>query len=375
MKDQYNAAYASMIVSQMGVSNFSPTDLKKMLAGKSVNASPRMGVLTEGWSGQCGSADIETMLQLVHLYTTQPRKDPDLFASFVEKQQAYLQNIMSDPEVVYQDTVQKILYQSHPRAPKVPRSADFDKIDVDRSLAVFSERMGNAHGLTFCFVGSFDLQKMKELVSTYLGSLPSSEMPTAYKDLGIRPVRGVVKKEIKKGTEAKSQITTMYTGEAAWTEDAALRLQALIEVLNIKLIEKLREDLSGVYGAGAYGQLSKNPYANYAITISIPCGPENVEKLIKATSDEIKALKDKGPLEADLNKVKETWTKKYREDLKENSYWLSKLIQQVENPASKSNVLQGEARINAITTKELKEAANKYFDENNVLQVVLNPEK
>lgn len=375
LKDQYNAAYAPVIVSQMGVAEFSPTDLRKMMAGKSVSASPRMGVLSEGWSGQSGSADVETMLQLVHLYATHPRKDPDLFASFVEKQQAYLQNIMSDPEVVYQDTLQKILYNGHPRAPKVPRSTDFDKIDLDRSLTVFTERMGNAKGLTFCFVGSFDIQKMKELVATYLGSLPSSDLPTSYKDLGIRPVRGIVKKEINKGKEAKSQITTIYSGEAPWSEDAAIRLQALVEVLNIKLIEKLREELSGVYGAGAYGQLSRNPYNNYSITVSIPCGPENVEKLIKATAVEIQVLKDKGPQEADLNKVKETWSKKYREDLKENSYWLSKLLQYVENPGSASNVLQGEARIKAITVKELREAANRYFDQNNVVQVVLNPEK
>jgi zinc protease len=235
--------------------------------------------------------------------------------------------------------------------------------------------MGNANGLTFCFVGSFDVQKMKDLAATYLGSLPSAPAPTQYRDLGIRTVRGVVKKEVKRGKEAKSQVTTIYSGEAPWSEDAALRLQALIEVLNIKLLEKLREDLSGVYGAGAYGQLSRNPYNNYMITISIPCGPENVEKLMKATAEEIDALKKSGPSAADLNKVKETWTKKYREDLKENSYWLSKLLQLVETPSASATMLKGEERINAITAKEIQEAANRYFDPANYVQVILNPEK
>jgi zinc protease len=374
--DQFNAAYASTLVTQMGVGNFSPTDLRKVLAGKSVNATPRLSVLSEGFSGQCGSTDIESMLQLVHLYATQPRKDPELFESFVSKQKDYLQNIMSDPEIVYQDTVQKILYQHHPRAPRVPRSADFDHIDVDRSLAIFSDRLGNARGLTFCFVGSFDVTRMKELVATYLGSLPSSAEPaTQYRDLGIRTARGVVKKEINKGKEAKSHITTIYSGEAPWSEDAALRLQALIEVLNIKLLEKLREELSGVYGAGAYGQLSRNPYNNYMITLSIPCGPENVEKLIKATNEEIDAIKKNGPQPADLNKVKETWAKKYREDLKENSYWLTKMLQLIEIPATASTIMKGEERINAITVKEIQEAANRYLDPSNYVQVILNPEK
>jgi zinc protease len=373
-EDQYNAAYASTVVGQMGVGNFSPMDLKKMLAGKSVSVSPRMSVLSEGWNGQSGSADVETMLQLVHLYATQPRKDVELFSSFVGKQQDYLQNIMSDPEIVYQDSLQKILYQHHPRASRIPRSADFDRINVDRAIGVFSERLGNAHGMTFCFVGNFELAKMKELVALYLGSIPSSETAVAYRDLGIRPVRGVVKQEVKKGKEAKSQVTAIYSGEAPWSDNAALRLQALIEVLNIKLVEKLREELSGVYGAGAYGHLNKNPYNNYMITVSIPCGPENVDKLIKATEEEIQALKKNGPATADLVKVKENWTKQYREDLKENSYWLSKLVQIVENPASVSTMLKGEERINAITAKEIQEAANRYFDPANYFQIILNPE-
>jgi zinc protease len=373
--DQFSAAYAATIVAQMGVGNFSPMDLKKMLAGKSVSVSPRIGMLTEGWNGQSGLADVETMLQLVHLYATQPRKDIELFASFVGKQQDYLRNIMSDPEVVYQDSLQQILFQHHPRASRIPRPADFDKIDIDRAVDIFRERLGNPQGMTFCFVGNFELTKMKELVATYLGSIPSVETAAAYRDMGIRPVRGVVKQEIRKGKEAKSNITAIYSGEAPWSDNAALRLQALIEVLNIKLLEKLREDLSGVYGAGAYGQLSKNPYNNYMITISIPCGPENVDKLIKATDEEIQALKKNGPTAADLNKVKETWIKQHREDLKENSYWLSKLLQLVENPASSATVLKGEERINAITAKEIQEAANRYFDPANYLQVILNPEK
>jgi zinc protease len=373
--DQFSAAYAATIVGQMGVGNFSPMDLKKMLAGKSVSVSPRIGMLTEGWNGQSGSADVETMLQLVHLYATQPRKDMELYASFVGKQQDYLRNIMSDPEVVYQDSLQQILFQHHPRASRIPRPADFDKIDVDRAMDIFRERLGNPQAMTFCFVGNFELTKMKELVATYLGSIPSRETAAAYRDMGIRPVRGVVKQEIRKGKEAKSNITAIYSGEAPWSDNAALRLQALIETLNIKLLEKLREDLSGVYGAGAYGQLSKNPYNNYMITISIPCGPENVDKLIKATDEEIHALKKNGPTAADLNKVKETWIKQHREDLKENSYWLSKLLQLVENPASSATMLKGEERINAITAKEIQEAANRYFDPANYFQLILNPEK
>ena len=375
-KDMYNAQYAATVVQQMGVKDISPTDLRKMLAGKTVNASPRISNLNEGMSGQSGSADVEAMLQLTYLYFTQPRKDEALFSSFVTKQQAMYQNLMSNPQAVYQDSMQMIMYNKHPRGPRVPKVEDFNKINLDRALDIYKERFGNATGFTFILVGSFDVAKIKPLIATYLGSLPSSPASaSSFKDLGIRPVKGVVKKEVKKGTEPKSFISMAFTGEAPYTDEASLKLQALIEVLNIKLIESLREELSGIYGGGMRGSLAKNPYNNYTINVSLPCGPENVDKLIKATMDEIQKIKDNGPAEADLTKVKETWTKQYQEDVKDNNYWLNKLQQSVEMGSNAGDVLTVEKRINALTTKDVKEAANLYFNMKNYLQVVLNPEK
>ncbi len=374
-KDQYSAAYASTIVSQMGVKDFTPLDLRKIVAGKTVSASPRLGLYSEGISGQSGSADVETMLQLVHLYFTSPRKDPDLFASFVSKQQAALLNTMSNPQAVYQDSLQKILYNKHPRAPRIPKVEDFNSVSLDRSLEIYRSRFGNANGFVFAIVGSFDLAKMKDLVTSYLGTLPSGANAAGLKDLGIRPIRGIVRKEVKKGTEPKSYVTMVFSGETEWSTKANLNMQAMIDVLNIKLIETLREDLSGVYGAGMKGQINKNPYNHYMITASIPCGPENVDVLIKATLAEIQKIKDNGPSEADLNKVKETWTKQYREELKENGYWLGRLLQSEEAGTDPNDILTGEQRINAITVKDIKEAANKYFDMKNYLTMVLNPEK
>lgn len=374
-KDYYNAAYASTVVSQMGVKDLTPTDVRKITSGKTAFAMPVFGTLTEGVRGQSGTADLETMLQLVYLNLTQPRKDETLFASFVSKQQAMVQNMLANPQTVFQDSVQRILVNNHPRASRFPRPSDFSKINLDRALEIYKERFGNADGFTFIFVGSFDTSKLKELVATYLGSLPSTPASTTFKDLGIRPIKGVVKKEIKKGAEPKSFISIAFTGETKYSDDENFKLQMLMEVMNIKLIETLREDMGGIYGGGMRASMSKNPYNNYSINVSLPCGPENVDKLIAATFAEIQKIKDNGPLEADLAKVKETMSKKHLEDLKDNNYWLNKLQQTVELGTGSGDLLSFEDRLKAVTTKDLKETAVKYFNMNNYLQAVLYPEK
>lgn len=375
LEDSYSAANATGLVSQMGIKDFTPVDLRKVLAGKTVNATPRMGQTSEGFGGQSGSADVETMLQMVYLYATQPRKDADLFNSFISRQQALYQNLLANPQAVYQDSLQKVLYNNHPRGPRVPKAEDLTKINLDRALQIYNERFGNAYGMTFVLVGSFDLEKTKKLVETYLGSLPASQSTAAYKDLGVRPVKGVVKKEVRKGTEQKSLVTMVFTGETPYTDDAQLKLSMLTEAMNIKLIETLREDMGGIYGGGMRGSISKHPYGNYSVSAQFPCGPDNVDKLIAATWAEINKIKTEGPTEADLAKVKETLTKQYQESVKDNNYWLSKLTQTIELGSNPADILTGEKRIAAITVKDLKDAANKYLSDKNYVQVVLYPEK
>jgi len=374
-KDIYNARYATMVINQMGVKDLSPTDLRKALAGKTVNASPSMQNTIEGFSGSSGSADVETMLQLTYLYFTQPRKDAELFNSFVSKQQAMFQNMMSNPQAVFQDTIMAVLYNKNPRRPGLPKPEDFGKINMDRAMEIYKERFSSAKNFTFFFVGSFDLAKMKPLVASYLGALPVTEIPTAYKDLGLRPIKGVVKKEVKKGAEPKSFISLTFAGETPYSEDAALKMQALTEVMNIKLIETLREDMGGIYGGGMRGSVSKLPYPNYQLSVSLPCGPENVDKLIKATFDEINKVKANGPTEADLNKVKETYNKKFLENMKDNNYWLNALRGIADFGNDGSNILALDKKMSALTVKDIKDAANLYLDDKNYLQVVLYPEK
>ena len=97
----------------------------------------------------------------------------------------------------------------------------------------------------------------------------------------------------------------------------------MTEVLNIKIIEQLREAMSGIYGGGMGGTLNKRPYPNYVVQASFPCGPENVEKLTKALFDIIRNAQEKGVEQKDLDKVKETLKKQNEDHMKSNDHWLN----------------------------------------------------
>ncbi|WEF33743.1 M16 family metallopeptidase [Pseudoduganella chitinolytica] len=374
-EDIQNGRYASALAAQMGVLDYSPLDMQRMLAGRSVAVSVALGELTENVAGGTVNSDVETMLQMMHARLLQPRRDEALFKSFIGRQRDLAQSSQARPEAQFANTIRQALYGDNPRVAGLPRPQDFDKVDLDRALRIYRERFGSAKGFTFYFVGSFDPVKLKPLLATYVASLPVADIPVAYRDLDIRPARGVIKREVRRGKEAKSAIAIVFTGATTYSQPEQTRLAAAIEVLNLKLTEVLREKLGLIYGGGASGAIVKLPYANYSISLNLPCGPENVDKVIDAAFAEIRKLQQDGPAAADLAKVRQNWLNNHRRALSENGWWMGQLQAAAlygTDPAWAA--VDYEKKVAALGAADVQAAARRYFDFGNYAQVVMNPE-
>lgn len=375
LADKANAEYATTVVDAMGIKDMTPIDLQKFLAGKTISGAPYINPYEEGVEGTTSVKDFETFLQLLYLYFTQPRKDAALFQTFVSSQKAIVQNLKANPNNYFSDTLSKIEYNNNPWADGLPKTEDFDQINLERLLALYKEVYGNAYGLHFTFVGNIDTNKIKPLLETYIGSLPSTPKENKFTDVGLRPVKGLVSADIKKGADKKSLVSIIFNGEAPYSKDEAIKLKMLTDVLTIKIIEQLREEMSGIYGGGMSGSLQPRPYPHYSISLRFPCGPENVDKLVAAALVIVKDAREKGVEQKDLDKVKETLKKQNDDRLKENDYWLEALSASWIDHDNPVWIPDYAKRVDAVTVQDLQEAAKKYFTMDNYIKAVLNPEK
>jgi predicted Zn-dependent peptidase len=148
--------------------------------------------------------------------------------------------------------------------------ASYDKLNLDRSLAIYKEVFSNADGLHFTFVGNIDIDKMKTYITTYLGSLPARTVQHAYKDVGLRPVQGPLNLNVNKGAEKQSLVVLQYSGEMPYSKETDLQLAMLSEVMNIKIIEKLREEM----GVGYYVRAYNDVYSDHGF-FQISAGIDN----------------------------------------------------------------------------------------------------
>jgi zinc protease len=152
-------------------------------------------------------------------------------------------------------------------------------------------------------------------------------------------------------------------------------LGALEEVMNIKLLERLREKESGVYSPGIDIGHSKLPSGRYHITIHFICAPANVDKLINATMDEINKIRQNGPQLVDIQKFQAEEKRSAEVYLKQNDFWSSVLLTYAQNDENPDIILEHIPNLQSLTVQNVKETANKYLNDANLIKLVLYPEK
>lgn len=372
--DRYNAEYASAVVSAMGMGDFSPTDLKKANAGKTASVSVQLGELSADVKGSSSVKDLETMLQMVYLYCTNPRKDTALFGAFRTKQITYLQFLMSNPQAAFLDTLQTTLYNGNVLAPiLVPHPGYFSSLSVDRMLQIFKEQFGSGDGFTFTLVGSFDIEKIKPLLAQYLGSLPTGGKTFAFTDNGVRPLQTGSTLVVHKGKDKKGLILKFYNAQVPYSEASDLAFDGLSEVLNIRIIDRLREKIGGIYSGGTFAEMNKYPYANSSLVLQLPCNPDKVDTLLTAFREELDKIKKDGPTAEDLSKVKAQWQEKYNTDIKENGYWQSALHGIYLLDAAPSSTVNYLSRIQSLTAAQIQAAAVATTSESKSFTAIMLP--
>lgn len=379
VRDQYATTIdiATDVLSESGLGDYDKIELEKYLSDKTVRLSPYIGEYTEGFNGSSSVDDFETLLKLTYLHFTKPRFDETAFNSYISRTKAMLENKNANPDQVFRDSAMWAMVDYHPRR-KPMDVADLDALtekEFKRMSYEFGRRFGDPGNFTFFFVGNISKEEVKPLLEKYLGGLPKVDRTETYKDLGIRPPKGVVKKEVFKGQADKSTVLMSFTGKMDFTPQQRLNLDAVCTILSTKLLENIREEQSGVYSIGAYPSYKKIPEAQYSIVVYFGCAPDNVDNLTKSVIEEMNKLKKDGPGEEDLAKVIEKKKRERETNIQENKYWINALKNYHSFGEDFNVINKYDDLVKNITKDSMKKAANTYFNESNYVQVVLKPEK
>lgn len=372
-KDFFTASVASTLVQLGGVGPFNQSELRKKLAGIAASATPYIGRDYAGLRGSASPRDLEAALQLANLAFTAPRMDSSAFAAFIANVRASLANRGASPESAFEDTLQVLLAQHDPRARPVTAER-LSELDLATAYRFYRDRFADAGDFTFVFVGSVNPDTLLSLTASYLGTLPSTGRRERWRDLGIRPPRGVVQQDVRRGIEPRSRTQIVFTGPFEYNAVNRYLLQSLAEVMSINLRERLREELGGTYGVGVSASPGWIPRGEYSLTIGFGSAPDRAEELRRAIFAYVDTLKRVGADTSVLTKVRETQLRGRETALRQNQYWLSQISFLDQRGEDASQALSIEPMVDRLTGSAIADAARRWLDTDNYVRVTLYPE-
>lgn len=303
-----------------GVAQYNDLTLEKMLAGKTATVTPFIDNDTRGMAGTSNVKDTKTLLELVYLYFTQPRKDPQAFKNLMEQQQEFLTNAHVNPMLAYNDTLHKVAYATN-------RMASMDKeqlkrVNYNRIMHIYKELFANAANFKLILTGNIDINKLKPLLCQYIATLPSNNTKETIGTYEPKLVDG--KKTYifhKKQTTPTAITTIVIKGKMEYNNRNELLMDAIGQLLCIVYTEKVREDKGGTYSVQASGDLQHHPNDEALLRIAFQTDPQKYNDLIPIVYKELEKMATEGPSQQDLDKVKAYELKVYNQVLRMNNYW------------------------------------------------------
>lgn len=371
--DVLSVGFTTDVMTQSGIADFDEITLNKMLSDKVFSLSPYIGELREGFNGSSSVKDVETMLQMLYMYFTEPRFDDVSFQSLMTQYATILENKSKSPEANFRDTLNVVLSNYNER--EKPMTVDrLSEISFDRIKQVGKERFKNASDFKFFFVGNIDVETFKPLVEKYIGGIPTLDKQEEWVDLGIEKPDGVINKVVHKGQEDKSIQYIVFHGDLDYNAQNKVQLDALGRILTTRLLEVIREDKGSVYSIGASPSTSKFPKAEYTMAISYGTSPDKLDELKTAIFEIIQEYAKNGPTHEELDKAKEKMLRERELALRENRFWMNIL-------SSTYYIKDGDFSqfgtyndlVDKLSLKSTKKAFKDYFDFDNVISVALAP--
>ncbi|OQB30424.1 MAG: Peptidase M16 inactive domain protein [Bacteroidetes bacterium ADurb.Bin174] len=375
MDDLVSGNLAASVVANNGLGEFSTVELNKVLTGKIASASPNIGNYYEGFSGRSSVTDFETMLQLVYLYYTAPRKDDNAYGALINMYKAALANKENDPRQAFSDSISLMIDNHHPRS-IVFNLQTLEQLDQDKALAIFKDRFALPADFTFIFTGNIDVENetVKQAVLTYLGGLKSKKKKENFVDNNIRTPQGVANNYFTRSMEInKASNFIVYSGTMPFNMQNNVTMTAIGSILNIRYLESIREKEGGSYGVGVRGSLGNTPIEEAILMMQFDTDPEKQAHLMGIIHKEVNEIVADGPRQDDLQKVKENMLKKYKEDLRENQWWSSALTGYYRDDLN--YITDYTDAVNNLTEDLIQLRLKELVDQGNVMEVVMMPKE
>ena len=367
-----NSTIAPTIIEQSGVGNLKPTDIDTFMKGKNFSISSYISDYEQGFIISTDRKNLELALEYMNYLIYEPKVDKIIYENTISDLKESLNNRNNSPQIVYRDKIREIYSGKNNR--KLPLSEkDLTLISPEKVLNIYKEKFSNFSEYNLIVVGSFTEEELEKNLKTYVASLPSENSKTIITPLDLKTPKNIVIEKVIKGVDKKATVTLIFPYNFKYGYEEKTLYNSFSQILNIALIEDIREKIGGVYSISSRTSLSPNNYGEDKMVISYSCDISRVDEIEKAVLQSLESLLYKDIDKEKINSVVKNYELSYNTEMKENSFWFNYLYQKITVPNYK--LATPEEYKELVTKENIWKVNRKAINLKNYISVTLIPEK
>lgn len=379
--DFYSATYSPGLVKHSGSGSLNKFELEKILEKyPDLVVTPYIKASETGIKGEALAQDIEVLMQLMHLYITDPRMDPNAYSDWKRISKMSVVNPSYGPA----NTNFNNMIKEYLGVNKIYFSMgnhhlrDMENVEFAKAIDSYKELFSVSDQFTYIISGDFKVDAILEYAQKYLGTLPNnsrrliSNVSKKQKNtIGKAPkAHKVVLKSFSK--RENTMYSIRYLGKQEnydWQKD--IKIQFLGEILGEHAWKLRLEKGFSLYYVFSRGEFDKD-LNRYELSLKVDGVPSEIEALKKECEAIIDNLKEGKISQKTFDKVFNRFIKKWSSESKNPKQSVKKLYHYYSN---KDRVFLGSNEIieylTSIKLKNMKQFAKEFMIKKNRYEFIM----
>ncbi|WP_235841739.1 M16 family metallopeptidase [Confluentibacter sediminis] len=364
------------LISMSGLGNFNTTDIQKILTGKTANVNISLDDITESLSGSSNTKDVETMLQMVHLYFVKPRFDKDAFQVLESNIDDYIVRRSKDIGEKMRDSLTVALYGKNNPRKRIFNKDYADAVSFEKIKTIYNDRFADASDFEFFIVGDVSEDQLKPLLEKYIASLPTKNIKETYKNNSAEWVSNKIDKDIYLTMEdPKANVNIVYKKDMPYTKNNEIYTNALGDILQLRVTEIVRESEGGAYSPRANAYFTREPKSQAYVSFAFDCNPDMVDKLVDIVNGELQKIANGEIKDDDLNKTRTNFLKEREQAKDKNGYDMQVLTSYFRYNENINDPKNFQDIVNNMSKKDIQNMAIQVLDSGKSYEVVFKPKQ
>ena len=344
-----------------GLGKMTYEDQQEALATRVAAANFGVGEDSFILSGKTRPADLPTQLQLLAAYATDPGLRPSGWDRLQSLGPTIHDQLESTPSGIFQRDSGALLRSGDPRF-AIPSRAQIAAAKIEQAKA-FADGPYRSGPLEIVIVGDVTVDEAVKQVAATFGGLPArrAETPTPAALRSTFPAGGMVKAEHKGRPDQGLAFIAWPTTDFYADQKRTRTLNLLSQVLQLRLIDEIREKQATTYSPNAWhsGSRTFQGYGYMAAQIEAP--PEKLDTFLADAAKIAAELRNKPVTEDELQRARKPLTENIVKQRATNEWWMSELATVQTRPEALTSITQGLAQYEAITAADIQKAARDYL--------------